>query len=29
MIYVVYWEDGAAAVNQLDGRIPHPEVAIL
>jgi hypothetical protein len=29
MIYVVYWEDGAAAAGQLDGRIPHPEVAIL
>lgn len=29
MIYVVYWEDGAAAAEQLDGRIPHPEVAIL
>jgi hypothetical protein len=29
MIYVVYWEDGATAANQLDDRIPHPEVAIL
>jgi len=29
IIYVVYWEDGAAAANQLDNRVPHPEVAIL
>jgi hypothetical protein len=29
MIYVVYWEDGAAAAGELDNRIPHPEVAIL
>ena len=29
VIYVVYWEDGAQAVSQLDDRIPHPEVAIL
>jgi hypothetical protein len=29
MIYVVYWEDGAAAASQLDDRIPHPEVAVL
>lgn len=29
IIYVVYWEDGAAAVERLDDRIPHPEVAIL
>ncbi len=29
MIYIVYWEDGAEAVSQLDDRIPHPEVAIL
>lgn len=29
VIYVVFWEDGARAVSQLDNRIPHPEVAIL
>jgi hypothetical protein len=29
VIYVVFWEDGAEAVSMLDGRIPHPEVAIL
>lgn len=29
MIYVVYWEDGAASVAELDGRMPHPEMAIL
>jgi hypothetical protein len=29
MIYVVYWEDGKAAADRLDGRMPHPEVAIL
>jgi len=29
MIYVVYWEDGAAAAAELDGRLPHPEMAIL
>lgn len=29
VIYLVYWEDGAEAAGQLDGRIPHPEVAIL
>lgn len=29
MIYVVYWEDGAAAAAELDGRMPHPEMAIL
>ncbi len=29
MIYVVYWEDGNVAASKLDGRIPHPEVAIL
>ena len=29
VIYVVFWEDGAGAVNLLDDRIPHPEVAIL
>lgn len=29
VIYVVYWEDGAAAASSLDDRIPHPEVAIL
>ena len=29
VIYVVFWEDGASAVSQLDDRIPHPEVAIL
>jgi hypothetical protein len=29
MLYVVHWEDGAEAAGQLDGRIPHPEVAVL
>ena len=29
MIYVVFWEDGRAAADALDGRLPHPEVAIL
>lgn len=29
MIYVVYWKDGSEAVDSLDDRIPHPEVAIL
>lgn len=29
LIYLVHWEDGAGAVAALDGRIPHPEVAIL
>jgi len=29
MIYVVYWEDGATAAAELDGRMPHPEMAIL
>ncbi|MGB5331835.1 MAG: hypothetical protein WBN05_04800 [Woeseiaceae bacterium] len=29
MIYVVYWEDGAASAADLDGRMPHPEMAIL
>lgn len=29
VLYTVHWEDGAAAVARLDGRIPHPEVAIL
>lgn len=29
MIYLVYWDDGAAAAAELDGRLPHPEVAIL
>jgi hypothetical protein len=29
MIYVVYWKDGSEAVDNLDNRIPHPEVAIL
>jgi len=29
MVYVVYWEDGADAAAQIDGRTLHPEVAIL
>jgi len=29
MIYVVYWEDGASEASKLDGRLPHPEMAIL
>ena len=29
MIYVVFWEDGRAAADALDGRLPHAEVAIL
>ena len=29
MIYVVFWEDGREAADALDGRLPHPEVAIL
>ena len=29
LLYAVYWEDGAAAVRNLDGRVPHLEVAIL
>jgi hypothetical protein len=29
IVYVVYWEDGAEAVERLDGRVPQPEVAIL
>jgi hypothetical protein len=29
MVYVVYWEDGTDHVSRLDGRIPHPEMAIL
>lgn len=29
MIYVVFWEDGRDEADSLDGRIPHPEVAIL
>lgn len=29
MVYVVYWDDGKAAAAELDGRMPHPEMAIL
>lgn len=29
MIYLVYWEDGREFASTIDGRIPHPEVAIL
>jgi hypothetical protein len=29
MIYLVYWDDGASEAARLDGRIPHPEMAIL
>jgi len=29
MVYLVYWDDGAASVAELDGRMPHPEMAIL
>lgn len=29
MVYVVYWDDGKAAAGELDGRMPHPEMAIL
>jgi hypothetical protein len=29
MVYVVYWEDGADAAVAIDGRMLHPEVAIL
>lgn len=29
ILYVVHWDDGTAAVEALDGRVPHPEVAIL
>ena len=29
VIYVVFWEDGRAAAEALDGRLPQPEVAIL
>lgn len=29
MVYVVYWEDGADAAAAIDGRMLHPEVAIL
>jgi len=28
-VYVVYWEDGAQAASEVDGRMLHPEVAIL
>ena len=29
MIYLVYWDDGSEYASTIDGRIPHPEVAIL
>lgn len=29
LVYVVHWEDGARAVDALDGRVPHLEVAVL
>ncbi len=29
IIYVVFWDDGRAAADAIDDRIPHPEVAIL
>lgn len=29
VIYIVHWEDGAAAAAEIDDRMPHPEVAIL
>ncbi len=29
VIYVVFWDDGRAAADALDDRVPHPEVAIL
>ena len=29
LLYAVHWEDGAASVDALDGRVPHPEVATL
>jgi hypothetical protein len=29
MLYAVHWEDGRAALDRLDGRIPHVEVALL
>ena len=29
VVYVVYWEDGAQAAADIDGRLLHPEVAIL
>ncbi len=29
ILYAVHWEDGAVAVEKLDGRIPHVEVATL
>jgi hypothetical protein len=28
-IYLVHWEDGAAAAGALDGRVPHLEAALL
>lgn len=29
LLYLAYWPDGERVVQMLDGRIPHPEVAIL
>lgn len=29
ILYAVHWDDGARAVDALEARIPHPEVAIL
>ena len=29
MMYVVYWDDGREIASTIDGRMPHPEVAIL
>ena len=29
MVYVVYWDDGESEASKLDGRLPHPEMAIL
>jgi len=29
LLYLVHWEDGTAAVDRLDDRVPHLEVAIL
>ena len=29
IVYVVYWEDGRVLAESLDGRVTHPEVAIL
>jgi hypothetical protein len=29
IMYVVYWEDGKKAAEMIDGRLPHPELAIL